>query len=147
MMGVPQALTRAVEEARAFAYIPDPEGLNPLDAMLKDHWETAQEVEAAGGADCDGQSIWACLRACALAEGRGTWRILVGRVKVQGAWLGHMWVEVIDEGGRRWWADPTWHLMPADPSAMGFPALRQPVEGYRFDGVIFDGPIGYEVLA
>ena len=129
------ALQNKIYSARSLAYIPDPEGKDFIEALALDRWETAAEVEARGGADCDGLSAWAIQRGYELSR-EGEWALVAGRVKQRGQWAGHAWVELIHEG-TRYWADPTWGWLPKRPDAHGYPESRRPVHRWVYDGVIF----------
>ena len=116
------ALQNKVFSARSFHYLPDPEGADVVQSMMLDRWETPAEVEARGGADCDGLSVWACVRGWEMAH-EGSWYLVAGRTKQRQQWIGHAWVELIHEEVRLW-ADPTWGWLPKPPVDHGVPLSR-----------------------
>lgn len=135
---------------RRWRYIPDAEGRTPLERLLNDVWETPEEVEARGGADCDGLSVWALVRAYESVLGvvgptdlLGEWALVAGEVSQQRAWLGHAWCELILPDGARLWGDPTWGWPPTSPAQQGYGSTRRPKWRWAFTGTIFAGQEGY----
>jgi len=126
------SLQHRIYEARSFHYYADPEGKDIVESLALDRWETPAEVEERGGADCDGLSVWCLIRACERSSGGGEWALVAGRVKQHGQWLGHAWVELVDDESR-WWADPTWGWLPKYPETHGYPSSRVPSLRWVYD--------------
>ena len=149
-----EALNQRVRDARRFRYVPDAaKTADWIEQVLADHFQTANETEARGQGDCEDYASWTIQRGYDLAldftapgESPGEWRMLLGAVYQQGVWSGHAWPELIEPDGRRVWADPTWGWRADDPAMLGFPATRTPRRGFRFNGMIYEGPIAYEAL-
>lgn len=116
-----------------FGYVPDSTSKDVMVQLLEDTWDTAEEVERRGAADCDGHAIWCLHRGAELALAYltpvaplGEWRLVAGVVLQRGLWLGHAWCALALPGRDEEWADPTWHLGPCSPQAMGYPTTRRP---------------------
>lgn len=141
-----EALRQRVLGARRFRYIPDPSGADYAEALANDRWETANEVEARGGADCDGLAVHCVVRAYddVLMTGAplGTWALVAGEVLQRGTWRGHMWVEWRDDESTLW-CDPTWGWLPDRPEALGYAGNRKPIMRYLYDGIIFSRAEAY----
>lgn len=127
-------LDRYISDARRFRYLADADGPDPLIRLLNDEWDTAQEVEARGGADCDGFSLWTIERAAAaIADPAAHLYAVAGLVRQSGRWLGHMWVGV-EADGETSWCDPTWQKLTMSPQALGYPSTRLPSQRWLYVG-------------
>lgn len=131
-------LSQAVGECQRFRYIPDPQ----REGREIDYWETPAEVEAKGGADCDGLSVWTIAHAYKLgweSNQRLTLRLVVGTVQVDMQARGHAWVE-LEDGDQRWWGDPTWFEGPWPIQQF---TGRQPLYAFTYDGLLFSEKRAY----
>ncbi len=73
-------------------------------------WQTPEQTERCGSGCCRDFAWWAIHRCLPLFPSC-SWRIVIGQAR-GGC---HAWVELIDEAGARWWADPTpGYLAPVD---------------------------------
>lgn len=124
------ALDQAITERMArFRYIAGEPG------GRLDYWDQPAEVEARGGADCDGLTIWCLWRASQLCPAGCYWFV---RGTVQGQ--GHAWAEIRMAGQARIWADPTGGRHCTTPE--WFEAWC-PVKGYPWTDGILGPPTDY----
>jgi hypothetical protein len=128
-----EALDAAITASHArFRYL--------ADAPTLDAWDTVAEMDARGGGDCDGWSLWCLAHAAARVPAPGAYWFVVGTVVRDGETLGHAWVEIRD-GADRQWADPTWGMACR---GVAWYSDRVPQRAYPMDGELLGLPVDYE---